>query len=56
MTFDFTVGGDPVWDDHIAALDASGVGLWDSALPIARCQAEGEGALNGCFQRERVEL
>jgi len=56
MTFDWTLDGTPVWDDRISARDAGGAELWKADLPFSRCDAEGEGALNGCFQRERVDL
>lgn len=53
------VGGElvPTWADRIVATDASGATLWGPLdLTVSRCEAEGSGALNGCFHREKVDL
>lgn len=60
MKFEFVEdGGDflPRWTDRIVARDENGAVLWGPIdLPVNRCQSEGSGALNGCFQREKAEL
>ena len=47
----------PHWTDRIEARDAAGETLWGPVdLTVNRCEAEGSGALNGCFQREKADL